>query len=111
MFLDAVGEDSELHGEQIAWFQSLPMWFDLDGLRVIHTCWDEAAMANFPDGTTLTSDTLIAATTKGTPEFEAVETLFKGQEIPIDPPYHDKDGLHRDKARFAGRVHQGNSPA
>jgi predicted MPP superfamily phosphohydrolase len=23
------------------WFRTLPMWLDLDGLRVVHACWDE----------------------------------------------------------------------
>ena len=105
VFLEAVKEDSTLHAEYIEWFQSLPMWLDLDGLRVIHACWDEAAMANLPDGPTLTTDVLIAATQKGTPEYEAIETLLKGPEIPINPPYHDKDGFHRDNARFAWWSH------
>ena len=62
------------------------MWLDLDGLRVIHACWDEAAMANLPDGPTLTTDALIAATQKGTPEYEAIETLLKGQRFQSTRP-------------------------
>ena len=105
VFLDAVGEDSDKHDEVIAWFQSLPMWLEVDGLRVIHACWDESSMAKLPDGASLTRDALIAATTRGTDEFAAIEILLKGPEIPIDPPYHDKDGIHREDARFAWWSH------
>lgn len=100
-YLDAVGEGSAMHRELSDWFQTLPMWLEIDGLRVIHACWDEAAMASLPDGPTLTAEALIAASSKGSPEYLAIETLLKGPEIPIDPPYHDKDGFHRARARFA----------
>ena len=35
------------------------------------------------------------------PEHKAIEVLLKGPEIRIDPPYFDKDGHERSKARFA----------
>ena len=25
----------------LSWFRTLPIWLDLDGLRVVHACWDE----------------------------------------------------------------------
>jgi hypothetical protein len=25
----------------LEWFRTLPIWLDLDGLRVVHACWDE----------------------------------------------------------------------
>ena len=28
------------------WFLTLPMWLDLDGLRVVHACWDAKAITN-----------------------------------------------------------------
>jgi hypothetical protein len=28
----------------LEWFRTLPMWLDLDGLRVVHACWDGKAM-------------------------------------------------------------------
>src|SRR5450631_4067579 len=33
----------ELHS-YLAWFRTLPMWLDLDGLRAVHACWDEGAI-------------------------------------------------------------------
>ena len=29
----------------LEWFRTLPMWLDLDGLRVVHACWDEREIA------------------------------------------------------------------
>ena len=39
-FLAAVGAGSALHAELIGWFRTIPLWLDLDGLRVAHACWD-----------------------------------------------------------------------
>ena len=44
-FLAEVGEDSDLHAEWIEWFLTLPLWLDLGALRVVHACWDPAAIA------------------------------------------------------------------
>jgi hypothetical protein len=33
----------------LAWFRTLPLWLDLDGLRVVHACWDETPGATFRD--------------------------------------------------------------
>ena len=39
----------QLKPEELAshleWFRTLPMWLDLDGLRVVHACWDKQAVA------------------------------------------------------------------
>ncbi len=100
-FLEEVGVGSRKHDETVAWFRTFPMWLELDGLRVVHACWDDASMASLVDGPTLTDEVLHAASVKGTPEYEAIEVLLKGPEIAIAPAYHDKDGHHRNKARYA----------
>jgi hypothetical protein len=43
-FLDQVGEDSDLHDEMIAWFKTLPLYLDLEALRVVHACWHHRAL-------------------------------------------------------------------
>jgi hypothetical protein len=40
-FLDAVVEDSAEHHHWIAWFKTLPIALDLDGIRVVHADWDD----------------------------------------------------------------------
>lgn len=43
--LEQVGEGSELHQSHIAWFKTLPLYLDLEGLRVIHACWHRPSLA------------------------------------------------------------------
>jgi hypothetical protein len=38
-FLRQIGEGSAAHKEALEWFQTLPVWLDLPGLRVVHACW------------------------------------------------------------------------
>ncbi|MEQ1701155.1 MAG: metallophosphoesterase [Ilumatobacteraceae bacterium] len=105
-FLAEVADGSPLHDEIIAWFANLPLWLELDGLRVIHACWDERSMAALmsaiePDGS-LHADGFTRAATRGTPEFDAVEILLKGPEVPLPDRlgYLDKKGNRRSHARF-----------
>lgn len=103
-FLDQVARWSNLHAEVVSWFRTLPLWFDQDGLRVIHACWDPAAFAELApylsDDLTLTKEGFVAASERDHPAWGAVEHLLKGPEVPIDPPYLDKGGAVRARARF-----------
>ncbi|MBA2608504.1 MAG: hypothetical protein H0U92_06175 [Actinobacteria bacterium] len=96
-FLGAVGEDSEQHRSWIEWFESLPMWLDLPGLRVVHACWHEPSMDDLGSAA-LTREAVTAS--RGTAIYDAVEILLKGPEIDLDGhSYVDKDGHVRDRAR------------
>lgn len=107
VFLDQVGEDSSEHGEIIEWFKTLPLWCDLDGVRIVHACWDPEAielLRSCANGeNTLTPEMLVASSTEGTAEFAAIETLLKGPEVKLPPgfEYLDKDDVERDHARYA----------
>ncbi|MCW4152788.1 metallophosphoesterase [Halomonas sp. 18H] len=37
-FLHQVGEDSPQHRDMIEWFKTLPVYLELDDLRVVHAC-------------------------------------------------------------------------
>jgi len=119
-FIAEVGLDSDLHDELVAWFRTLPLWLDLDGIRVVHACWDESAMetlapllshGNRPsdavihDGTNGTGNAWRADGTREpmTPAFHAVETLLKGIEVdlPTGASYLDADGHERTATRIA----------
>jgi predicted MPP superfamily phosphohydrolase len=65
------------------WFKDLPLFLEIDGLRVVHAAWDENAIRLVRGRSFYDPDFLAAAATRGTPEFTAVETLLKGPEIKL----------------------------
>ena len=87
--------------EVIAWFQTLPLWLDLGNLRVIHACWDSKAIERIGEPN-LSNDLLIRASKAGTEDYEDIERLLKGQEIPLPNGqcFHDKDGNVRHQIRI-----------
>lgn len=112
-FLAQIGEGSAEHDEWIAWFMTLPMWLDLGGIRVVHACWDAAAMDSIAPrlgpGRVLTEELVVEATDEtpsdeGRPltAHEAVEHLLKGPEVtlPEGAEYADRRGNCRHRARF-----------
>jgi len=101
-----VFEGKSDYAETIEWFRSLPLWLELDGIRVVHACWDEALMSLLRDkhpsvNEYLDDDLLVRASRKGSEEYEAVETLLKGKEIelPDGQSFFDKDGNPRHNLR------------
>lgn len=84
----------------LAWFRTLPLWLDLDGLRVVHACWD-ARMIEFVGGRPVTDDFLESACLEGGDLFGPVETLLKGKEakLPTGVEIVDKDGHRRSATR------------
>jgi hypothetical protein len=49
-FLAQVGEGSAKYLEWIEWFKTLPPFMDLGGIRVVHGCWDDDAVATLTAG-------------------------------------------------------------
>ena len=101
-FLAEASEGSTKHHEIVDWFETLPLWLELDGLRVIHACWNDQSQAALGGSSVLTRDALHAGATKGTAEYAAVEILLKGPEIPLPPEYfyRDKNRHIRKEARY-----------
>ncbi len=77
------------------WFRSLPLWLDLDGLRVVHACWDDTRMAKISGP--VTDEFLYSACLPGGHLFEPVEAILKGKEARLPPgaTFRDKDGHER----------------
>ena len=105
-FLDEYQDPDELQAV-LDFFWSLPLWIELDGLRVIHACWDERLLKRLETehaGQTLTPELLRKASTKGCWEYDAIETLLKGVELPLPEGHEgfvDKEGTRRFDVRVA----------
>jgi hypothetical protein len=89
----------------LKWMGSLPLWLELEGLRIVHACWDAREMARF--GPQIDEPFLQRAWgswdyPQQSAEFLVVETLLKGPEIelPAGNIYHDKEGTERHRARL-----------
>jgi len=104
-FLDAYAHTPEEYADVIDWFRTLPLWLDLGELRIVHACWDArliARLAASQNGSNLLGeDLLIRANHRGQWQFEALETLLKGKEIPLPDgaSFRDKDGNPRHNIR------------
>jgi hypothetical protein len=100
---------SALTDEELAaaldWLRTLPMWLDLDCLRVVHACWDDRAIARIAvalqEHGSVTTAFLEPACKKGAPLFSPVDITLKGKEAPLPAGYSfvDPDGHLRTEIR------------
>lgn len=87
------------------WFRTLPLWLELEGLRVVHACWDDQAISRigtaFKNHGEITTAFLESACTKGGSLYDAVEMILKGKEaaLPNGVSFQDKDGTVRTSMR------------
>ncbi|MET1079550.1 MAG: metallophosphoesterase [Pseudomonas sp.] len=104
-FLTQLEEGSAAHRDAIEWFKSLPLYLDLDGLRVVHACWHPLYLAQLQpyldDRQRILPDAWPALTAEGSLAFRALETVLKGLEVPLPEGVHyaDKDGHLRNHIR------------
>ena len=99
-FLDAYKDDDISRVNILNWFRTLPLWLEIDGLRVVHACWDETALDRVskcaPDAL-LNDDMLVAASDKDHQMFHDIEVILKGKELELPRGQHivDKGGIKR----------------
>jgi Calcineurin-like phosphoesterase len=104
-FLDAFYSDPDGLAETVAWFKSLPLWLDLGELKVVHACWDKGRIERLREESggshCLNDRLLVEASRLGTWQFDTVEVLLKGKEIPLraGSSFRDKDGNERHHIR------------
>lgn len=103
-FLKAYEGDKNEYKAVIAWFKTLPLWLELDGLRIIHACWDRGAVDRILKeykGPMLSDELLWNAAKPGCWEYDDIETILKGKEMPLPEAsfFHDKDGVPRHAIR------------
>ena len=112
-FLAQVGEGSDVHRGWVEWFRTLPPYMDLGGIRVVHGCWDDQAIATlnaegWVNGTPLTDALLYEACRmvkpgEESPMMKARKLLTCGLEIDLPPGQfiEAKDGMRFDNVRVA----------
>ena len=100
-FLNEYQDDPEGWGDVIDWFKTLPLWLDLDDIRVVHACWEKMyieRILELQNGSSFLGDELLhTACDRDKWQFQAIETLLKGVEVPLPLGYsfEDKDGIKR----------------
>lgn len=105
-FLSETAHDAALHQELVDWFLTLPVWLDLPGLRVVHACWSQEHVdflqPRLLPGNRLDLALVAAGSRRGTPEYDALETLLKGPELdlPAGHSFLDPGGVERTKVRL-----------
>jgi hypothetical protein len=86
-FIDQIPTTSTLYADSIEWFKTLPLWLDLDGIRVVHACWNSEEIDRVnqwvPPGKPMSSHFVVKANQKGSPEHKAIEVLLKGPELSL----------------------------
>lgn len=72
----------------MSWFRTLPPFNDLGGLRVVHGCWDDDAVATstaggWGPGSELSDPLLIEVNRKGSTMMDARKLLTCGMELAL----------------------------
>jgi hypothetical protein len=80
--LDYFDKNQNAADRVLTWFYSFPLWLDLGFARIVHAAWSPAAI-RIMKTPYLTPETLVKASTRGTPEYRAIETLLKRFFLPI----------------------------
>jgi hypothetical protein len=105
-FLDNIGFATPAAIEWTEWFLNLPLWIELDGLRLVHACWDQVSIdlikSRRPGGRLLAED-LEEIALKRTDFAKAVEVLTSGPEVslPGNHSFLDNKGSRRREVRLA----------
>lgn len=106
-FIDEFGVGTAMALEWTDWFlQALPLWRELDGLRLVHACWSDAKIEEVrrrrPDGF-LKREDLQEIADESTAFGLAVKALVTGPEVSLPRGYsfHDFHGNERKEVRLA----------
>lgn len=98
----SLGHDELL--DYIAWFKTLPIWFENEGFRVIHAQWKDEYI-NYLRSQDIVDFTnkefLLKSAEKNSRAYQIVDCLLKGEEVPVpDVSFFDKDGNERNSYRM-----------
>ncbi|TVU88563.1 metallophosphoesterase [Vreelandella titanicae] len=88
----------------LAWFKTIPLCLEIDGIRVVHACWDETLIDELkqrrPDGC-MDTQFLIESTDPTTQAFRILDRLTRGPHVslPAGIAIHSGDGFTRKSFR------------
>ena len=93
-------QDKSLKRRYLKWLRSLPLFLELDGLRLVHASWDDKAvelLSQTNPENRLSKSFLRRIHNTGGKEYEAVMLLLKGREfnLPDDITLRDSYGFKR----------------
>lgn len=77
----------------LAWFRTLPLWWECEGFRVVHACWDERSVHTLRSVCTgpLTDEILAQGCLPTGHLYSSIETLLKGKEMVLPHGFHYRD--------------------
>lgn len=90
--------------DTLAWFKTIPLYLEMDGIRVVHACWDEDLIDQLrqraPDAC-MDSHFLEESTDPSTQAFRILDRLTRGTYIPLPDgiAIHSGDGFTRQSFR------------
>lgn len=88
--------------DYLHWFYTLPLFFEQDGLRAVHACWDDAHINWFKAQglQTIHPRFLVKAHDHGSEEYKRVDETLKGKEVETGKVWFDKYGHPRTANRL-----------
>lgn len=99
--------------EWIKWFYTLPLFLEINEIRVVHACWDQDHIHWLKEnyGNYLSESLLVKAHDKNTHAHHVIEEVLKGKEINIPEhcAWHDKDGHIRTTNRIKWWIDPSNN--
>lgn len=104
------GFDGEEWKGWVEWFKELPFFLELDGLRLVHAYWRDDAVERMKGKSLRDPDFMLKANTKGSPEYNDLEWLLKGLEIPLPNGQSYLDHTGRPRFKFRAKWFE-NEPA
>ncbi|MGM0521717.1 MAG: metallophosphoesterase [Pseudomonadota bacterium] len=90
--------------DTLAWFKTIPLFLELDGIRVVHACWDNALIAELRQrslNACMDEAFLVESTDPSTQAFRILDRLTRGTHIPLPSgiEIHSGDGFTRKSFR------------
>ena len=104
-FLDEVPFGSEAHRYWLARLYELPLWLETEHACFVHACWHQDKMQVLQplltEDNCLTPEALQRTGQKDSAEYDALERVLKGVEMPLPGglTFTDKDGAVRSRVR------------